>query len=75
MGSLDLDSLFTSIPLEQTIEICTNELLKESETVEGLSKSEFKDVLSLATKDSHVIFDGALYRSCGYGFPTRPYIS
>ena len=40
MGSLDVDSLFTNIPLEQTIEICTNELFKESETVEGLSKTE-----------------------------------
>ena len=42
MGSLDVDSLFTSIPLEETIEICTNELFKESETIEGLSKTEFK---------------------------------
>ena len=28
MGSLDIDSLFTNIPLEETIEICTNNLLK-----------------------------------------------
>ena len=35
MGSLDVDSLFTNIPLEETIEICTNELFKESETAEG----------------------------------------
>ena len=62
MGSLDVDSLFTNIPLEETIEICTNELFKESETVEGLSKTEFKELLSLATKDSHFIFDGALYK-------------
>ena len=26
MGSLDIDSLFTNIPLEETIEICTNNL-------------------------------------------------
>ena len=32
MGSLDVDSLFTNKPLEETIEICTNELFKESET-------------------------------------------
>ena len=62
MGSLDADSLFTDIPLEETIEICTNELFKESETVEGLSKTEFKELLSLATKDSHFIFDGTLYK-------------
>ena len=36
MGSLDVDSLFTNILLENTIETCTNELFKESETVEGL---------------------------------------
>ena len=28
MGSLDIDSLFTNIPLEETIEICTNNLFK-----------------------------------------------
>ena len=44
MGSLGVDSLFTNIPLEETIEICTNELFKESETVEGLSKAEFKEL-------------------------------
>ena len=60
IGGLDVDSLFTNIPLEETIEIYTNELFKESETVEGLSKTEFKELLSLATKDSHFIFDGTL---------------
>ena len=35
MGSLDTDSLCTNIPLEETIEICTNKLFKESETVEA----------------------------------------
>ena len=34
MGSLDVDSLFTNIPFEETNGICTNKLLKESETVE-----------------------------------------
>ena len=56
LGSLDVDSLFTNIPLEETTKICTNELFKESETVEG--RSEFKEILSLATKHSHFIFDG-----------------
>ena len=46
IGSLDVDFLFNNIPLEETIEICTNELFKESETVEGLILKSF---LSLAT--------------------------
>ena len=41
MGSLDVDSLFTNMPLEETIGICTNELFKESETIENLSKTEY----------------------------------
>ena len=57
MGILDVVSQFTNIPLEETIEIFTNKLCKESENVEGLSKSEFKEVLSLATRDLHFIFD------------------
>ena len=57
MGSFDVDSLLTNIPLEETIDICTNELFKESEAVEGLNKTEFKELLSPTTKDSHFIFD------------------
>ena len=60
MGSLDVDSIFTNIPLEETIEICTNEIFKECKTIEGLSKSKFKELWSLATKDWHFIYDGTL---------------
>ena len=35
MASLDVESLFTNIPSEETIEICTNELFKKPETVEN----------------------------------------
>ena len=50
MGSLYVDSLFTKIPLEETINICTNTLFENTEKVEGLSKIEFKELLSLAAK-------------------------
>ena len=39
MSRLDIDSLFTNIPLEETIEICTNNLFKNSNIVHGLKKS------------------------------------
>ena len=58
MVCLDIDSIFTNKPLGETIEICTNKLFKKSETIGGLSKYEFKELLSLATKDSHLFFDG-----------------
>ena len=61
MRSLDLDSIFTNIPLEETIDICPNTFFKNMEIVEGLSKIQFKELLSLATKESYFIFNGKLH--------------
>ena len=38
MGSLDIDSLFTNIPLEETIESCNNNLFKNSDIDQGFKK-------------------------------------
>ena len=38
MGSLDIDSLFSNMPLVETIEICINDLFKNSDIVHGLKK-------------------------------------
>ena len=35
MGNLDVDSLFTNIPVEETIDICTNTLFENMGKVEG----------------------------------------
>ena len=45
MGSLDVDSLFTNIPLDETIDICINQLFENADTVEGFKKSELKQLL------------------------------
>ena len=42
MGSLDVDSLFTNIPLDETINICVNQLFENTDTVEGFTKSKLK---------------------------------
>ena len=57
MGSLDVDSLFTNIALEETINICCGTLFKETDIYEGYSKSEFKTLLSLASKESYFFFN------------------
>ena len=43
MGGLDVDSL------EETINICTESIYDQNDSIEGLNKSEFKELLSLAT--------------------------
>ena len=62
MASLDVDSLLTNIPLDETINICTESIFNESDAVEGLNKSEFKELLFLATKESYFIFNELLYK-------------
>ena len=62
MGSLGIDSLFTNIPLDETIDIFVNQFLENTDTVEGFTKSEVKQLLSLATKKSYFIFNGLLYK-------------
>ena len=52
MGNLDVDSLFTNIPVEETIDICTNTLFENMGKVEGWSKKELRKLLYLATKES-----------------------
>ena len=62
MGSLDIGSLFTNIPLEEIIEICTNNLFINSYIIHDWKKNDFKDLLSLATKESYFIFNKILYK-------------
>ena len=58
MGSLDVNTLFTNIPpLEETINLSTNLLYNNKDVIEGTNKSKFKNLLSLATQESHFTFN------------------
>ena len=52
MDSLDVDSLSTNVSLDETIEICFNELFKSSQTVSGLNKQQVLEKLLLTTKET-----------------------
>ena len=58
MGSLDIGSLFTNIPPEETMNICTNLLYNNEDVIEGINKN----LLSLSTQESYVIFNDVLYK-------------
>jgi hypothetical protein len=62
MSSFDVDSLFTNIPLDETINICCDELFNTTSTVAGLTKTQFRTLLELATKDSFILFNGTHYK-------------
>ena len=62
MSSFDIDSLFTNIPLEETINICCDELFKSTAEISGLNKIQFRSLLELATKESFILFNGKYYK-------------
>ena len=69
MASLDVDSLFTNVPLEETIHICVNELFKSNSSIHGLNKKQITKMLSSTTKESIILFDiAALGPSLANGF-------
>ena len=61
MASLDVDSLLRNVPLDETIEICVNELFKSNQTVSGLNKQQVLEMLSLTTKENVILFDQKYY--------------
>ena len=72
MTSFDIESLFTNIPLEETINICVDKLFENNTKVNNLTKESFRSLLELATLDSFFIFDGKILQAerwCSCGFP------
>ena len=61
MASIDEDSLYTNVPLDETIEIWVNELFGSSQTVSGLNKQQVLEMLSLTTKENVILFDQKYY--------------
>ena len=57
----NIDLLFTNIPYKETINISTNFLYNNEYGIDGMNKSEFKN-LSLVTQESYFIFSDALYK-------------
>ena len=62
MTSFDIESLFTNIPLEETINICVDKLFENSTKVNSFTKESFLSLMELATLDSFFIFDGKCYK-------------
>ena len=62
MASLDIESLFTNIPLEETTKNCVNDLFSSNVYSGKLSRKDLYDLLKVATTESSFIFDNKLYK-------------
>ena len=79
MTSFDVDSLFTNIPFDDTINICTDKLFQNPKIlVNGTCKNDFCYLLNLATKDSLFTFNSKLYipvNGVAMGCPISPILA
>ena len=61
MASLDVDSLFTKVPLEEIINIYVYELFKNNSRFHGLNKKQITEMLFLTIKEWIILSDMAFY--------------
>ena len=62
MASLDVESLFTNIPVNEVIDICIDDLFCDTNTIHSLDRNDMKERLTLAEYEAIFIFDEVMYR-------------
>ena len=75
MSSFDIESLFTNIPLEETIDLCVENLFQERSHVHNLSKDSFRELFTWTMSASLILFDQQFYKQhngVAMGFPLGP---
>ena len=62
LASFDIKSLFTNIPLKETIDICINNIFRNTEKVHNFNKSQLHKFLTLAATECYFIFNEDVYK-------------
>ena len=75
MTSLDVDSLFTNIPLNESIDICVDNLYNDNENPPNIPKHDFRNLLNIAPRESFFTFNDKYYKQvddAAVGSPLGP---
>ena len=75
--SYDVTSLFTSIPLQETIDIAINLIFNHNANL-NITKKELKQLFRFATSQTHFIFNGTFYNQIdgvAMGSPLAPVLA
>ena len=78
MISFDVVSLFTSVPLDFTIDLILNKIYDQKLITTKLTRTEMRTLLQLCTKDMHFMFDDKFYTQVdgvAMGSPLGPVIA
>ena len=57
MASLDVESLFTNIPLNEVIDICIDDLFCDTIMIHNLDRNDMRELLTLGAYELFFIFD------------------
>ena len=58
MASFDIESLFTNVPLKETIDVCVDILFSNTTNIDGIKKDYFHELLNICMSESLVLLDG-----------------
>ena len=75
--SYDVTSLFTNIPLQETIDIAINLIFNHNPNL-NITKKELKKLFLFATSQTHFIFNSKFYNQIDeivMGFPLAPVLA
>ena len=75
MASFDIKSLFTNIPLEETVSTATENYFNTNHPSRNFTPKLFKDLLLSSVKDIIFLFNGKVFSQIdgvGMGNPLRP---
>jgi Reverse transcriptase (RNA-dependent DNA polymerase) len=75
MASFDVVSLFTNVPLKETIDLCCNLWRSNTTNHSILDEVAFRELLSFATSDVHFLFNNDWYKQVdgvAMGSPLAP---
>ena len=62
MASFNVESLFTNIPLQETIELCADLLFSNKPNIDGFTKTDFHELLTITMSESLVLFNNEYYK-------------
>ena len=62
MASFDIESLFTNILFQETIDLCVENLFQDRTYVDNLSKYFYRELLTKTMSESLILFDQELYK-------------
>ena len=62
VASFDIESLFTNIPLQETIYLCVENLFRDRTHVDNLPKDSFRELLTRTMPESLILFDQEPYK-------------